>query len=230
MEKGSSYPVGRIKGVIFDLDGTLLDTLTDIGNAVNQVLLKRGYPTHPMDRYRFFIGDGWEILIKRALPDSESTRARVRECVDESKVTYEKTWDNTTTPYDGIPELLNHLTQEGIRLAVLSNKPQFFARKYVDKLLNAWRFENVIGFSSRFPRKPDPEGALSILAHLNLDKKNCLYMGDSGVDMQTAAAAGIFSIGAAWGFRPETELMEQGCQFLAKHPMDVISFMSRYQF
>jgi phosphoglycolate phosphatase len=227
MQKDPLYRVGIIQAIIFDLDGTLLNTLEDIGNAVNRVLLKRGYPIHPLDTYRFFVGDGWEMLIKRALPESESTHVRVRECVDESKVVYGKTWDNTTTPYEGIPELLNHLAQEDIRLAVFSNKPQFFARQCVDKLLAAWRFEKIIGFSSRFPKKPDPAGALSIMSALNLDKKNCIYIGDSGVDMQTAAAAGIFSVGAAWGFRPETELMEHGCQFLAKHPMDVISLMSR---
>jgi len=229
MEKDSSYRVGRIKAFIFDLDGTLLNTLADIGDAVNQVLLKRGYPTHSMDRYRMFVGDGLELLIKRALPKRESSPDNVLACLGEFKTAYEKTWDATTTPYDGIPELLNYLTQEGIRLAVLSNKPHVFTRQCVDKQLASWTFEKVMGFSSRFPKKPDPAGALSIMSDLNIDKKNCLYMGDSGVDMQTAAGAGIFSIGAAWGFRSETELMEHGCRFLAKHPMDVISFFLERQ-
>lgn len=217
--------MNRIKAAIFDLDGTLLDTLEDIANAVNRVLSNRGYPTHPVDRYRSFVGDGWEMLVKRALPESASTRDRVSACVDESMLEYGKTWDVTTTLYAGIPELLNRLTHEGIKLAVLSNKPHVFARQYVDKLLAAWTFEKVIGVSSRFPRKPDPAGALSIVAGMNLDKKNCLFMGDSGVDMQTAAAAGIFSVGAAWGFKPETELMKYGCQFLARHPMDILSLI-----
>ena len=215
----------RIKAAIFDLDGTLLDTLEDIANAVNRVLFNRGYHTHPVDRYRSFVGDGWEMLVKRALPESASTRDRVSACVDESMLEYGKTWDVTTTLYTGIPELLNRLTHEGIKLAVLSNKPHVFARQYVDKLLAAWTFEKVIGVSSRFPRKPDPAGALSIVTELNIDKKNCLFMGDSGVDMQTAAAAGIFSVGAVWGFRSEAELMEYGCRFLARHPMDVLSLI-----
>jgi phosphoglycolate phosphatase len=218
--------VGRIKAVIFDLDGTLLNTLADIGNAVNQVLSDRGYPTHPVNKYRSFVGDGWEMLVKRALPESASTRDRVKTCVEESMVEYGKTWDATTTPYDGIPELLNYLTHEGIRLAVLSNKPHVFTRQYVDKLLAAWTFEKVIGVSNRFPKKPDPAGALSIVTELNLDKKDCLFVGDSGVDMQTAASAGIFSVGAAWGFKPEAELMENGCRFLARHPMDVLSLIA----
>ena len=229
MEKDLLYQVGRIKAVIFDLDGTLLNTLADIGGAVNQVLLKRGYPTHPMDRYRMFVGDGSDMLIKRALPKRESSPDNVLACLEEFKTAYEKTWDATTTPYDGIPELLNHLTQEGTQLSVLSNKPHVFTRKCVDKQLASWTFEKVMGFSSRFPKKPDPASVLSIMSDLNIDKKNCLYVGDSGVDMQTAAAAGIFPIGAAWGFRPETELMEHGCQFLAKHPMDVISFFLERQ-
>ena len=215
----------RIKAVIFDLDGTLLNTLEDIGNAVNRILSKRGYPTHPMDSYRDFVGDGSEILVKRALPESASTRDKVLACLDEFKVEYGKTWDATTTPYAGIPELLSYLTHEGIQIAVLSNKSHVFTRQCVDRQLAAWTFEKVIGFSSRFPKKPDPAGALSILADLNIDKKNCLFMGDSGVDMQTAAAAGIFSVGAAWGFRSEAELMEYGCRFLARHPMDVLSLI-----
>jgi len=215
----------RIKAVIFDLDGTLLNTLEDIGNAVNQVLSNRGYPTHPVDRYRSFVGDGWELLIKRALPVLASTRDKVKACVEESLLEYGNTWDATTSPYTGIPELLNYLTYEGIRLAVLSNKPHVFAQQYVDKLLAEWTFEKVIGVGTRFLKKPDPAGALSILTELNIDKKNCLFIGDSGVDMQTAAAAGIFSVGAAWGFKPEAELMKNGCRFLARDPMDVLSLL-----
>ena len=214
-----------IKAVLFDLDGTLLNTLADIGNAVNQVLSNRGYPTHPVTQYRSFIGDGWEMLVKRALPEAASTRDRVMACVEESMAVYAKTWDATTTPYDGIPELLNYLTQKGIRLAVLSNKPHVFTRQYVDKLLAAWTFEKVIGVSSRVPKKPDPAGALRIVTEMNIDTKKCLFIGDSGVDMQTAAAVGIFSVGAAWGFKPEVELMENGCRFLARHPLDVPSLM-----
>lgn len=227
INKETLYQTDRIKAVIFDLDGTLLNTLADIRNAVNRILSNRGYPTHSVDRYRFFVGDGWEMLVKRALPESALTRDRVRACVEESMVEYSKTWDATTTPYAGIPELLNHLTHEGVQLAVLSNKPHVFTRQHVDKLLAAWTFENVIGVSNRFPKKPDPAGALSIVADLNLDKGDCLFIGDTGVDMQTAAAAGIFSVGAAWGFRPETELMENGCQFLARHPLDVLSLITR---
>jgi phosphoglycolate phosphatase len=218
----------QIKAVLFDLDGTLLNTLADIGNAVNRILVDRGFPTHPVSKYRSFIGDGWERLVKRALPESASTPDRVKACVQESMLEYEKTWDATTTPYAGIPELLDYLTREGIRMAVLSNKPHVFTRQYVDKLLAAWTFEKVIGVSSRFPKKPDPAGALSIVTELNLDKKNCLFMGDSGVDMQTATAAGIFSVGAAWGFKTEAELMENGCRFLARHPRDVLSLLPRH--
>lgn len=229
MEKDILYRAGRIKAVIFDLDGTLLDTLEDIGNAVNQVLLRRGYPTHPIDRYRHFVGDGSEMLIRRALPESKSTPDRVPACLDEFKVAYGKTWDATTKPYGGIPELLNHLTLDGIRLAVLSNKPHVFARQCVDRQLATWTFEKVIGFSGRFPKKPDPAGALSILQDLKLEKKDCLFMGDSGVDMQTATAAGLFPVGAAWGFRSEAELMEYGCRFLARHPMDVLTLLARQE-
>jgi phosphoglycolate phosphatase len=226
MEKKSFDRPGSVKAVIFDMDGTLLNTLEDIKNAVNRVLSTRGYPTHPVDRYRSFVGDGWEMLVRRALPESAITRDRLKACVEESMVAYAKTWDATTAPYAGIPELLTRLTRKGIRLAILSNKPHAFARQYVDKLLAAWTFEKVIGVSNRFRKKPDPAGALNIVAELNIETKNCLLVGDSGVDMQTAAAAGIFSVGAAWGFRPEAELMENGCRFLARHPMDIFSLVT----
>ena len=225
MEKNKLNQVDRIKAIIFDLDGTLLNTLEDIGNAVNRVLSNSGYPTHPVNRYGSFVGDGWEMLIKRVLPESESTHEKVKVCVEESLMEYGKTWDVTTAPYAGIPELLDALTQKGIQLAVLSNKPHVFTRQYVDKLLAAWTFEKVIGVSKQFPRKPDPAGALSIVTELNLDRKNCLFVGDSGVDMQTAAAAGIFSVGVSWGFKTEAELMENGCRFLARHPRDVLSLV-----
>ena len=218
--------MNKYKIVIFDLDGTLLDTLEDIGNAVNRVLLKRGYATHPMERYRNFIGDGSEMLVKRALPESEASPGRVAACLEEFMTTYEKTWDAATKPYSGIPELLDRLTLDGIRLAVLSNKPHIFTRQCVDKLLGAWTFEKVIGFSHRFPKKPDPAGALSIVQELGMENKDCLFIGDSGVDMQTAVAAHMFPVGAAWGFRPESELMTYGCRFLARHPLDVLSLLS----
>ncbi len=217
-----------IKAVIFDLDGTLLNTLADIGNAVNQVLWRWGYPTHPIDRYRHFVGDGSEMLVMRALPESEATPGKVLACLDEFKAVYGKTWDATTKPYTGIPELLNHLTLDGIRLAVFSNKPHVFTRQCVDKQLAAWQFEKVVGFSNRFPKKPDPEGAIRIVADLNLEKGNCLFIGDSGVDMQTAVAAGLFPVGAAWGFRSESELMECGCRFIARHPMDLLTLISSF--
>lgn len=225
MKKDILYQVGKIKAIIFDLDGTLLNTLEDIGNAVNRVLSSNGYPTHPVNRYRSFVGDGWEMLIKRALPEFGSSCEKVNTCVEESLAEYSRTWDVTTAPYAGIPELLDKLTQKGIQLAVLSNKPHVFTRQYVDKLLAAWTFEKIIGVSSRFPGKPDSAGALSILKELDLNTEDCLFIGDSGVDMQTAAAVGIFSVGAAWGFRPEAELLENGCRFLAKHPLDVLSII-----
>ena len=214
----------RYKAVIFDLDGTLLNTLEDIGNAMNRVLSHGAYPTHPMSMYRSFVGDGWEALIRRALPESASIHDRVL-ALEEFKVAYGKTWDVTTAPYAGIPELLNHLSHAHIKLAVLSNKLHVFVRQCVDKQLAAWRFEKVIGFDNRFPKKPDPSGALSILEDLNLEKRACLFMGDSGVDMQTAVAAGLFPVGAAWGFRSETELMENGCRFLARHPLDLLALI-----
>jgi phosphoglycolate phosphatase len=211
----------RFKAVIFDLDGTLLNTLADIGNAMNQVLMTSGYPIHPIDMYKYFIGDGLEKLIERSLPTSESTPKKVRAHLHDFRKTYAKNWHETTRPYPGIPDMLDRLKKNGFQLSILSNKAHDFTNQIVDKLLAPWAFRPVIGSSRRFPKKPDPTAALSIVRELGLDRGDCILIGDSGVDMQTAAAAGITSVGASWGFRPEAELIENGCRFLARHPRDV---------
>ena len=217
----------KFKAVIFDLDGTLLNTLADIGNAANQVLLARGYPPHPVERYRNFVGDGAESLMQRILPESETTRENVRDCLAEFMKIYGETWRTTTVPYPGIQELLNYLTAAGIKMAVLSNKPDEFVRQCVADLLSGWTFQPVFGFSGRFPRKPDPAGAIRIAEDLKMRKQDCVIIGDSGVDMQTAGSADMFPLGAGWGFRSGGELMSAGCRYLAASPQDALSFLLR---
>jgi len=226
-KKNPSCGASRVKSIIFDLDGTLLNTLDDIGHAMNCVLMKRGYPTHALDMYRFFIGDGLEKLIERTLPEHVVTRQEVLAALDDFRFEYAKNCDQTTRPYPGISELLHYLTANGVQLAVLSNKAQVFTERLVDNLLASWDFYPVLGSNDRFPKKPDPSAALYILKEQGLDAGECLFMGDSGVDMKTAAAAGIFSVGAGWGFRPMDELLNSGCRFLAEHPMDVLSLLAR---
>ena len=142
-ESNGSYH--QVKAVIFDLDGTLLDTLDDIADSVNRVLRAQGFPTHKREAFRFFVGDGSLTLIKRALPENERSNESVERCLSAFKKDYANTWDVKTKPYAGIPELLNHLMQTDVRMAVCSNKPHVFTTLCVDKLLDRWRFDQVVG-------------------------------------------------------------------------------------
>jgi len=213
------------QAVIFDLDGTLLDTLADIADSVNHVLRAKGFPIHELDAYRFFVGDGSRMLIKRALPENERSEASVASCLRAFKTDYAKTWDVKTEPYPGIPDLLNHLVQTHVRMAVCSNKPHEFTVLCVEKLLNQWRFDPTVGQKRGYPKKPAPDSALAIAHDMGIVPSAALFVGDSGVDMQTATAAGMLPVGAAWGFRPEKELLENGCMHIARNPMDIIKII-----
>jgi len=215
----------QFKAILFDLDGTLLDTLEDLGNSVNRVLAERGFPTHDLDLYRYFIGDGAMMLITRALPKQMRNNDTIQACVDEFKKDYSQNWKVKTRLYDGISEMLDELVTRNLKLAVLSNKPHKFTKQSVDKLLSNWRFEIVLGQRDAVPRKPSPEGALEIAEHLNAKPENVLYLGDSAVDMQTAVAAGMFPAGVLWGFRSMKELQDAGAKALIERPSEVLSLL-----
>ncbi len=210
------------KAIIFDLDGTLLDTLEDIADAVNRVMSAGGWPSHALEAYRYFVGDGSRTLVRRALPENEHSDAAVDNALQAFKKDYARAWDVKTRPYAGIPYLLDSLVCMDVRMAVCSNKPHEFTILCVEKLLNRWRFDQVVGQSSRYPQKPAPDSALAIAQNMRLNPAEILFVGDSGVDMQTAVSAGMVPVGAAWGFRPEEELLANGCKFLARQPIDVL--------
>jgi phosphoglycolate phosphatase len=213
------------RATIFDLDGTLLDTLDDIANAANNVLAARGFPTHPNSDYRTFIGDGVIKLMLRALPKAHRDEATVQASVSAYVQEYERTWNALTKPYPGVPEMLDALTVRGLRLAVLSNKPDHFTQRCVDELLPKWTFNAVLGASDQFPRKPDPASAVEIAKRLGVPPAKCLYLGDSGVDMQTACAAGMRAVGVLWGFRGQGELLKDGAQHLIEEPSEVLDLL-----
>jgi phosphoglycolate phosphatase len=213
------------RAVIFDLDGTLLDTLEDIGDSANKVLVDRGFPAHPIPRYREFIGEGVVRLIKCALPEASQDPATVQMCVEAYQQEYARTWNVKTKPYAGVPDLLDALVARGLKLAVLSNKPDLFTQQCVRELLPRWSFAAVIGASDAFPRKPNPASALEIARRLAVPPEECLYVGDSGVDMQTALAARMFAVGVLWGFRGSEELRREGAQVLVQEPRQVIDLL-----
>ena len=176
--------------MLFDLDGTLLDTLEDIARSANQVLEEQGFPAHPLDAYRQFIGDGIGNLFQRAFPTGvpRDDPALVARCVEGFRETYGRGWNVATRPYPGIPELLDALVSRSLGLAVLSNKPDAFIRQCVDEYLARWPFRAVFGDREGVPRKPDPAGALEAAGRLGVSPEAILYLGDSSVDMTTAVA------------------------------------------
>ena len=209
------------RAIIFDLDGTLVDSLEDIADSMNRVLAAAGLPIHPMDAYRYFIGDGIEKLASRALPEAMRTSAGVAEFIEAMKADYARHWADKSRPYPRIPELLRTCRAAGLKMAVLSNKPHDPAVAMVDRLLTASTFAQVWGARPETPRKPDPTGALEMARTLKVAPERCLYLGDMPVDMQTAESAGMFAAGALWGMRGAEDLLAAGAQALFRTPEDL---------
>jgi phosphoglycolate phosphatase len=213
------------RAVLFDIDGTLLDTLRDIASSANSVLARFGFPQHKLEAYKYFVGDGMETLAARILPHHQRHENMINKVVKEMNKEYSLHWADTTCPYAGIPELLQELAARGIKMAVLSNKPDSSARLTISKLLPDWHFELILGVSPSVPRKPNPSGALQIARHLNIKQGEFLYLGDTNTDMATARAAGMYPVGALWGFRTADELLENGAQTLISNPLDLLKIL-----
>lgn len=215
------------QAVIFDLDGTLLDTLEDIGCAMNRVLACRGLPQYPLDRYRLFVGDGAEVLVRRALPAGQASQSLVGQCLADFKAAYAETWNVLTKPYPGIPELLDALKKKGMPMAILSNKPDDFTVRCVEAYLPQWSFGAVLGEQPGRPRKPDSAGALEIARRLSVPPRDIVYVGDTATDMQTAVAAGMMPVGVRWGFRPAEEMLAAGAQHLIETPLELLTVFKK---
>jgi phosphoglycolate phosphatase len=215
----------HFQAIIFDLDGTLLNTLADIAKSVNRTLAEYHFPSHPIDAYKYFIGNGWKMLVTRALPETHRSEQVIAECVTKSRKIYQDNWNRQTRLYEGIPDLLDKLSERRFPLAVLSNKPHDFMLKCVDWYLNKWNFKALMGQSDKFPLKPDPASALEVAGQIGLPPSAFLFIGDSAVDIQTAEAAGMHSVGVTWGFRGPKELEKAGCRALIHHPLDILSLL-----
>jgi len=216
----------NLKAVIFDLDGTLLDTLTDIALSANAVLEKYGFEGHPVDAYRYFVGEGMDVMVKKVFPPEDDWDYDLDIIFDQVKEEYAKRWKDHTVPYRGIADLLNYLEENQVAKAVFSNKPHQFAELTVKTLLPVWKFVAVVGVSSNTPKKPDPRGALKIAEKMNLKPGQVVYLGDTHTDMQTAVNGRFFPVGALWGFRDAEELTNSGARFLADNPEDIIKLFA----
>lgn len=212
-----------VRGVLFDLDGTLVDTIADIGDAMNRVLSAFGYPTHPTSLYYGMVGWGVRELVRRALPEDARKNDVVQRCHEAMVREYTNHPVVRSQVYPQVPELLEGLRRMGIPSAVLSNKVDSITQIVVSTLLNDHDFAMVQGAREDRPRKPDPTVALEMAQSLRAAPDTVLYLGDSGVDMETARRAGMVAVGALWGFRDETELRESGAVSVAHRPLDVLS-------
>ena len=215
----------QFKAVCFDLDGTLLDSLADLADCTNKILLKRGFPEHPVDAFRYFVGDGAKMLMTRVLPEEVRNESLIEDCRQDFETSYRECWNEQTIPYKDIPELLDALIGRQLKLTVLSNKPNEFTLLMVENLLAQWNFEVVLGQREGIPRKPDPAGMLEICLQLEIPAEAFLYLGDTATDMKTAVSAGCFPVGVLWGFRTEEELRDNGARAIVKEPLDVLDFL-----
>jgi phosphoglycolate phosphatase len=217
----------RFRAALFDLDGTLLDTLEDIASAANTVLARLGYATHAPAEYRRFIGDGVATLFRRALPPGRAANdeGEVSRCVGGFREEYGKSWNLRTRVYDGIPALLDALSARDLPLGVLSNKPDDFTRLCVAEYLSTWPFLVTLGQREGVPRKPDPGGALEAAQRFELPPSEIVYVGDTSVDMETARGAGMHPVGVAWGFRPAEELWSSGAAEVIATPAELLPLL-----
>jgi phosphoglycolate phosphatase len=210
--------------IIFDLDGTLLDTLQDIAESVNSVLTLNGFPPHPCESYKVFIGNGLYNLILRSVPAGTS-ESIIRKCCDAFDSIYSKNWRNNCCPYKGINTMLADLSGQGITLAVLSNKPHAFTCLFVDQFFPKNVFEIVFGQRDDVKKKPDPAGALAIAGLLQTQPENILFVGDSDVDIQTGRNAGMGTAGVSWGYRNVDELAANNAEIIVNSPLEIVEYV-----
>ncbi|MFI3301594.1 MAG: HAD-IA family hydrolase [Rikenellaceae bacterium] len=213
------------KLVIFDLDGTLLDTVGDLAASCNAVLEKHELPTHDLDAYRQFVGNGIMRLVERILPEELRTPEFVAELRAEFVKYYTENIDKYTTRYEGIVLLIEALQRRDIALAVASNKFEAGTRKLVKKFFPNVYFAAVLGQRPDVPLKPHPAIIREIIQRTSYTPDKILFVGDSGIDMETAKAAGVDSVGVTWGFRDVEELKESGARYIVDKPMDILKLL-----
>ena len=213
------YPLPQ--AVIFDLDGTLLNTIDDLADSCNHVLTERGLPTHATKDYLYFVGNGIRTLAQRILPETSRDAAQIDDCMNRIACHYEQNWHTKTTIYPEITALLASLQEQGITLNVLSNKNERTVQNMVHHYFGDVPFRYIFGAVNSFKKKPDPARALHLAGKLGLDPDKIMFIGDSKVDMQTAENAGMVGVGVTWGFRLKQELMAHGCKICIDSPMDL---------
>jgi phosphoglycolate phosphatase len=213
-----------LAAVIFDLDGTLIDSIQDLADSMNTVLENLGYPVHDTESYKLMVGDGVRKLAERALSGIAPDESTVEMCLEKFREEYTQRWAIKTHPYEGIQNLLAGLESRQIPMSIFSNKIDHFTKLTVARFFPLNKFVHVMGAVPSRPKKPDPAGALLIADELEIPPPQFLFLGDTNTDMMTAIAAGMFPVGALWGFRSEKELRESGASKVIAHPSELLSF------
>ncbi len=213
-----------IKAVLFDLDGTLADTLDDLAAAVNFALHKYGHPVHETEAFKLLVGDGIRKLLTRALPAGKQTPREAQRLLPDFLEYYAKNYLDHTVAYDGMPELVSELKRRGMRLGVISNKMHDMTVKIAEKLYPGM-FGIVLGLKDGLPAKPDPYFLNEAVKFLDIKKEVCAFVGDSGVDAQTALNGGVLPVGVLWGFRGRDELVAAGARHIAASPKEILEFI-----
>lgn len=215
--------MGNIQAVIFDLDGTLLYTLEDLADSCNEALRFFGYPERTLDEVRQFVGNGLGVLAELALPDGknnpqyEAVLQKMRDC-------YAKNWQNKTKPYDGVPEMLDILIERGFKCAIVSNKPDAQVKELAT-LYFPTTVSFAVGEREGIRRKPFPDSLNSVMENLHVDKKYVVYVGDSDVDIKTAANAGVACVSVCWGFRSKEFLIQNGASQIISKPTELLELL-----
>lgn len=217
-----------MKLIVFDLDGTLLNSLEDLADSANHVLEQHGFPTHPVDAYRYFVGDGVRKLIERILPQEERTEARIEQCRQEFVAYYKVHMEDKTSVYEGITELLVELKNRGLKIAVATNKVHIAVKPLMEKYFPEIRFDSMIGQREGVPVKPAPQIMFDILRETGCEPSEALHVGDTATDMQLAHNAGVTPVGVLWGYRPLKELQEAGAKFIIEKPEELLGLVHEY--
>jgi phosphoglycolate phosphatase len=214
----------KFKGIIFDLDGTLVNSLEDISDAMNTVLTGLNYPTHTYDAYQYFIGSGLRNTVSMALPALNKTEDQIEACFQSMVKGYSETCTVKTKPYEGITELLKQLSSANIKMAVFSNKADKLTKKIIAEIFPDY-FNAAVGLSTEALKKPNPFEAIEISKKWNLSPEEIIFIGDSDIDMQTAVNANMFPVGVSWGYRTEEELKNSGAKVVINTPLELLSIL-----
>lgn len=213
-----------IKAVLFDLDGTLVNSLADLADSTNFALKKSGFSPHETEEYKYLVGDGIPKLIERALPEGERTEENKNKCLELFMARYREHYFDKTDAYEGIKELLCELKKHGLKIAIISNKAQEMAQKVTDKVFGNI-FDTVAGKREGYKTKPNPALTLEVIKELGVTPETCVLVGDSGMDMAAAVNAKTAGIGVLWGFRTKEELLRNGAKYIASTPAQILNII-----